>query len=271
MNPSGNMAWVELEQRLNGIPVFQGYLRGAFTAKGELARTSGRLAAGVAAAALDAAPSITAAQAIALAAASVGLPASEQSLAPQGTVNGHQVFARGAMAAAPEAWLVYFPIAHGVARLAWATQVFGDPLSFMTVVDAETGTLLFRKNLTDFQTQAATYNVYTSDSPAPSSPSPALPGANYVAPVVPRENRSRIGNEPPYTLTTSAGSPTAPTAATDTRTATTWKPASISRRPTVSMPWWPARDARSTSPTTRRPAIRRLATRRRCPPTGTAK
>jgi len=43
----------------------------------------------VAAAALDAAPSISAAQAIALAAANVGLPASEQSLVAQGTVNGH--------------------------------------------------------------------------------------------------------------------------------------------------------------------------------------
>lgn len=200
MNPAGNMAWVELEQRLNGIPVFQGYLRGAFTAKGDLARTNGRLATGVAAAALDAAPSISAAQAIALAAANVGLPASEQSLVAQGTVNGHQVFARGAMAAAPEAWLVYFPIAHGVARLAWATQVFGDPLSFMTVVDAETGTLLFRKGLTEFQTQAATYNVYTSDSPAPSSPSPALPGANYTAPLVPRTSITVIGNEAPNTF-----------------------------------------------------------------------
>ena len=200
MNPAGNMAWVELEQRLNGIPVFQGYLRGAFTAKGELARTSGRLAAGVAAAALDAAPSITAPQAIALAAANVGLPANEQSLVAQGTVNGHQVFARGAMAGEPEAWLVYFPIAHGVVRLAWVTQVFGDPLSFMTVVDAETGTILFRKGLTEFQTQAATYNVYTSDSPAPSSPSPALPGANYVAPMVSRTSVTRIGNEAPYTF-----------------------------------------------------------------------
>jgi len=200
MNPAGNMAWVELEQRLNGIPVFQGYLRGAFTAKGELARTNGRLAAGVAAAALDAAPSISAAQAIALAAANVGLPASEQSLVAQGTVNGHQVFARGAMAGAPEAWLVYFPITHGVVRLAWATQVFGDPLSFMTVVDAETGTILFRKGLTEFQTQTATYNVYTSDSPAPSSPTPALPGANYVAPVVSRTNVTRIGNEGAYSF-----------------------------------------------------------------------
>ena len=46
MNPAGNMAWVELEQRINGIRVFQGQLRGAFTPNGELARISGRLATG---------------------------------------------------------------------------------------------------------------------------------------------------------------------------------------------------------------------------------
>ena len=29
VNPAGNMAWVEFEQRLNGLPVFQGSIRGA--------------------------------------------------------------------------------------------------------------------------------------------------------------------------------------------------------------------------------------------------
>ena len=40
-NPAGNMAWVEFEQRINGLPVFHGLIRGGFTAKGELARTTG--------------------------------------------------------------------------------------------------------------------------------------------------------------------------------------------------------------------------------------
>ena len=44
MNPAGNMGWAELEQRINGIPVFQGLIRGGFTARGELARTTGALA-----------------------------------------------------------------------------------------------------------------------------------------------------------------------------------------------------------------------------------
>ena len=79
MNPAGNMAWVELEQRINGIPVFQGQLRGAFTPKGELTRTNGRLATGVGAG-LPSSPALSAAQAVAIAAATVGLPATEATL-----------------------------------------------------------------------------------------------------------------------------------------------------------------------------------------------
>jgi hypothetical protein len=33
-NPAGNMAWVEFEQRFNGLPVFRGRIRGGFTARG---------------------------------------------------------------------------------------------------------------------------------------------------------------------------------------------------------------------------------------------
>ena len=98
------------------------------------------------------------------------------------------------------AWLVYFPLHQGVARLAWATEIWGDPDVFLTVQDAEDGTVLFRKNLTNFQTQSATYNVYSSDSPAPSSPTPALPGANFQAPFVSRTDVTLIGNEAPNTF-----------------------------------------------------------------------
>src|SRR5262245_6104745 len=59
-NPTGNMAWVEFEQRLNGLPVFQGSIRGGFTAKGELARTAGHLAPALDATNVATAPSLSA-------------------------------------------------------------------------------------------------------------------------------------------------------------------------------------------------------------------
>lgn len=201
MNPAGNMGWVEFEQKFGGIPVFQGLLRGGFTAKGELARTTGVLAAGVDESALATTPSVGAAQAVALAAANVGWAVAESSLVerPSASAN-HVTFDRGTMAGEPSAWLVYFPLARGVARLAWATQIIGDPYGFLSVVDAETGTLLFRKNLTNFQTQSATYNIYNDDSPAPSSPTTALPGANFQAPFIARQSVTLIGNEAPNTF-----------------------------------------------------------------------
>src|SRR6185503_18918591 len=89
--------------------------------------------------------------------------------------NGRRVtFDRGSMADDAKAWLVYFPLAPGVARLAWVAEIWGDPDVFMVVVDAQDGTVLFRKNLTNYQTQSATYTIYNDDSPAPLSPSTVL-------------------------------------------------------------------------------------------------
>ena len=200
MNPAGNMGYVEFEQQFNGIPVFQGLIRGGFTAKGELARTTGVLATGVNASALPTTPAVSAARAVSLAAATVGWQVAESALA-QTAVDGAKVtFDRATMADEAKAWPVYFPLSPGVARLAWATEIWGDPDAFLTVIDAETGAMLFRKNMTNYQTQSATYNVYTSDSPAPSSPTTALPGANFQATVVARQNATVIGNEAPYTF-----------------------------------------------------------------------
>ncbi len=185
MNPAGNMAWVEFEQRINGIRVFQGLIRGAFTPRGELARTNGRLATGVGAGlSVDAGP--------------LGRPGGGDRRRQRWT-SGHRatllererrddtiVFEPGADGRAPRAWLVYFPLAHGVARLAWATEVFGDPRGFLTRAGCGDGTVLFRKNLTYFQTQPATYNVYTQRQPGAGVASPALPGAGFQAPIVSR-------------------------------------------------------------------------------------
>jgi len=203
VNPAGNMAWTELEQSFNGIPVFQGLVRGGFTAKGELARTTGVLAAGIDASSLATTPPVSGAQAVVLAARSVDWAVGEADLEPRPSDSANHVsFSPGPMARDPDARLVYFPLADGVARLAWATQIIGDPDAYLSVIDAETGTLLFRKNLTNYQTQGATYHVYTGDSPAPASPTPALPGADYQAPVVGRTPVFGIGNEGPYAFNT---------------------------------------------------------------------
>ncbi len=170
-------------------------MRGGFTAKGELAGTTGVLAAGIVPEELTDTPAVAAEQAVALAATSVGWKVTEPALTRKSAVNGKVTLAGPGMASDATAWLVYFPLKAGVVRLAWATQVMGDPHAYLTVLDADDGTMLFRKNLTEFQTQSATYNVYTSDSPAPSSPTTILPGSGTQAPFVARSNQTLIGNE----------------------------------------------------------------------------
>src|SRR5215204_3138785 len=46
-NPAGNLSWVEFEQRINGVPVFQGTILGAMTKERELFRAIGKLVPGV--------------------------------------------------------------------------------------------------------------------------------------------------------------------------------------------------------------------------------
>src|SRR5262245_19100994 len=121
-NPAGNVAWVELEQRLNGLPVFRGTVRGAFTARGELARTTGPLASGLDPRSLSTTPRITPEQAVALAAQSAGWGVPATTLVQKSVENGRITFNRGPMADDAKAWLLYFPLAPGVARLAWSTE-----------------------------------------------------------------------------------------------------------------------------------------------------
>jgi hypothetical protein len=102
----------------------------------------------------------------------------------------------------------YFPTEPGVARAAWRVIIWEPVTAWMVVVDAETGTLLWRKNAGEDQTQSATYEVYgnpnayidVADSPAPLSPGPIDPGTGTQGAMISRTNRTLIGNEGPYSF-----------------------------------------------------------------------
>ena len=200
VNPAGNMAWVEFEQRLNGLPVFQGLVRGGFTAKGELARITGPIAPILDNPSLEVSPHLSAAQAVSMAAANVGWNVEAGTLIQKSAGEKQVTFARGTMSDDAKAWLLYFPFREGVVRLAWATEIWGDPDAFLILLDAQDGTVLFRKNLTNYQTQPASYNVFTGDSPAPMSPSTVLPGSGTQAPYVAPTLLTLIGIESPNTF-----------------------------------------------------------------------
>ncbi|HEX8069200.1 MAG TPA: M36 family metallopeptidase [Pyrinomonadaceae bacterium] len=199
-NPAGNLSWVEYEQRVNDIPVFQGYLRAALTSDGRLARTTGNLAAALAYDALPVAAKLTPAAAVAAAAAAVNVYADPLALRTLSTSKGGRAtkLAPGPFTEETKTELVYFPVEPGVAVLAYASTLWLPHEAFYVLVDADTGRLLWRKNITQEQTQAATYSVYNDDSPSPLSPTNALPGSGFQPPFIQRTSVTVISELPAF-------------------------------------------------------------------------
>ena len=198
-NPAGNMGWAEYRQEANGIPIFQGEIRFGFTAKGALARLTGNLAPALDYSNLPTKAAIAPADAAARAAATIGVNVNATQVATGAKTEGTRVMelANGPFVRPIRTELVYFPLEPGVATLAYSMVLWEKVDAYYVLVDAIDGTLLWRKNITDHQTQTATYTVYTDDSPGPLSPSNALPGTNTQASGINRTTVTLIGNEPP--------------------------------------------------------------------------
>jgi uncharacterized repeat protein (TIGR01451 family) len=206
-NPEGNLSWVELRQDIKGIPVFQGELRAMLTKDGELARTVGRLVPD-----LDdddvidngvvevPATQLSAAQAVVVGADSLGITLNADALtlkesSPDGT---SFIFERGPFDDDIKVELTYFPLDSGVVTPAWSMTLWQDVPAYYTLVDADAGEVVWQKNITDEQSQPATYSVYGGDSPAPLSPSNALPGSGIQGVQVPRTTLSLVSELPAF-------------------------------------------------------------------------
>lgn len=177
-NPAGNLAWVRLERKIKGKSVFRGELSAAFTAGGELVAVNGELPAAIDESEAKDDPTVPAAQAIAVAAASVGLAVSPAELQLKESDGTTLVFTGGPFTDDTRAELQYFPLDAGAVELAWSfTLWIAEDEAYSFVVGAEIADVLYRKDIVDDQVQPATYRVYDGDSPAPLSPSNATPGS----------------------------------------------------------------------------------------------
>jgi len=187
-NPAGNFLWVSLEQRISGIPVFTGELKAALTKRRELARTIGQLVPGIVERELETRPATGAADAVSIAARSVGVSVVGSQLGVKGaSPDGKTVtFEPGPFTEEIKVELRYFPLEQGLAALSWSMVLWQEDAAYYTLVDAEFGRLLFRKNITQEQEQPATYVVYDDDSPGPLSPSNAIPGSGIQGPGIAR-------------------------------------------------------------------------------------
>lgn len=171
-NPAGNLAFVELEQEINGIPVFQGFVRGVMTPDGKLVSTVSLLAAGLRASSLDTTPALDAAEAVAAGIKQINVKVNAGSLSvlhSDADGKSHLV-SRGPLDEDTQTSLMYFPVVPGHAVLAYSMTLWGPVNSYYVFVDANTGQLLWRKNITQDQQTPYTYNIYDNDSPTPSAP-----------------------------------------------------------------------------------------------------
>jgi subtilisin-like proprotein convertase family protein len=204
-NPAGNMSFAVLEQFINEIPVFRAEVKAGFAKTGEMARVINNLAPGLDYDSLSSdfgSPEAAVREAFKhvtreMKAEDVQLNAAESN-------NLKVTFGDGYYPTTAEK--MYFPTEAGVARAAWRVLIWEDVAAFYVMVDAETGAMLHRQNITADQTQAATYNVYANtgsmvkslDSPAPMTPGPIDPGLGTQGAIANRTNVTLIGNEAPY-------------------------------------------------------------------------
>lgn len=206
-NPDGQLAFVELDQEINGIPVFRGAIKAGFTQTGEIVRVINNFAPDLDETELSA-DFGDPANALRAAAGHIGNQnLSQLSLRPDQRMSSDQKAVFGDDSSAPTAEKIYFPTEPGVAIPAWRVLIWQPVNAYYVIVDAASGTLLWRKNLTEDQTQSATYSVYANpnaminvaDSPFPMTPGPSSPNGTQGTAIA-RTQITRVGNEAPYTF-----------------------------------------------------------------------
>jgi hypothetical protein len=177
---------VTWQQRVDGIPVFEGVLTSHTTGKGELVSVASGFISEQARAALlgkaNRLPRLTAAQAVQRAAENLGSPVALTDVAlhekPAGAEQKH-VFHAARLTGETTAELVWLPMNKDELRLCW--NIVLKPRSraetFRVLIDAESGEVLLRRCLTAYVTNS-TFRVFTSDSPSPFSPGHSAPLTN---------------------------------------------------------------------------------------------
>lgn len=205
-NPDNNLSFAHLEQFINDVPVFRGEVKAGFTKSGEMIRVINNLAPGLEYESLSS-DFKNPLDAVRAAASSINVNSDSLDLNRNESASNELKVTFGTGDAATTAEKMYFPTEPGVARAAWRVLIWQPVNAFYVIVDAETGTMLWRKNITEDQSQAATYNVYTNsnaminvaDSPFPFTPGPLSPNGQQGGAIA-RTNVTKIGNEAPYTF-----------------------------------------------------------------------
>ena len=201
-NPNGEISFAHLEQTINGIPVFRGEIKAGFTKSGEIIRVINNLAPGLDYENLstDFRQPVDAVEAAYRHINSEPTKLDTQ-LNESLSTELKAVFGNGDWATVAEK--MYFPTEPGIAIPSWRVLIWHPVNAFYVIVDADTGRMLWRKNITEDQTQSATFDVYANsngyidgaDNPAPLSPGPLNPTTGQQGAIIARNLRTLIGNE----------------------------------------------------------------------------
>lgn len=206
-NPNGILSFVELNQEINGIPVFRGEVKAGFTSDRAMFRVINNLAPGMDYASLstDFRDPLDAVKA---AAGYIKHDLRDEDVALNEDASNKikAVFGHGDEATTAEK--MYFPTEPGIAVPAWRVMIWQPVNAYYVIVDAASGTMLWRKNLGADQTQASTYQVYTNpnaminvaENPAPLTPGPIDPNSGLQGLITTRNNVTLVGNEAPYSF-----------------------------------------------------------------------
>lgn len=152
-NPDGNLSFVHFEQTINGVPVFQGEIKAGFSRRNEIVRVVNNLAPNLDYNSLsnDFGEPETA---VRHAAKHIGTDATDADTNRiKSATDGRKFsFDRRQFDDITTAEKFYFPLKDGVAKPAWRVLIWTSGVAYYVVVDAESGGLLWRKLLTEFQT-----------------------------------------------------------------------------------------------------------------------
>ena len=168
---------LSLQQQVNGIEVFQGEMSLHLDRQGAVIAADGELIPAAAGKALSARPALSAAAALQLAArdAGVEIVSLTASRLQADRADAAQTFERSAgFDRDVEARLVYFPVSSDQLRLGWQFVLWmkDAPDVYLSVIDAERGSLLYRYNLTAYDENPLKPHgpVFTGESPRPNLP-----------------------------------------------------------------------------------------------------
>ena len=179
-----------LQQQIDGIEVFQGDLAFHLARTGEIVALSGEALPQIATLANARKPRLSALEALRLAATDAEAELSDTlnlKEQPSGVEQKQSFDKASGFGRDVEARLVYFPLTHEQVRLAWQFTLWMQETSdvYLTLIDAEKGTVLFRYNLTCYDENPLKPHgqVFTKDSPFYS-----LPYTTSTPPATPRED-----------------------------------------------------------------------------------